>query len=637
MENGAPPQPQPVPEPGFGVSPGWWLVIAGSVLWHALMTLALFDDGSQSYSGLLDERPVVSGRHALHLYHGYLGAREFSRLGRFGVYDPAYGAGYPKTPWFDSGSKPAELFQYLGGSKFSPSAYKLGVAVTWAAVPLLMALAAWCSGLNHAATAFATLASLVVCWSDCGRDRLIQGDLDVVLSAMACVLAFGFGLAYQRRANAVTWFGLTFALCAAVFFQVLLPILLLPTALVYYFGAGWQQPSRWHFGIALSVGIAVLLNGLWLSEALTTWWIRTETVPAVSASGPLAFFEFINHHRLGTEPMLLATVLAIIAAAGGGMIGWYRQGNHVAPRIFALAFVSFLTLGVLGPFWQVHLGFASERLLFAGLLFGAILAGQGIVSLFDVMGKVTGTQLRGAVVTCGLLAAVIIGCHVPLARFWQHTFRTEPLSVGLPSAAQEAMELLQKQTGESARILWEESDATDAWSPLLAQLTGRSYLGGLGSDAAIEHLAARLRDGRLAGRPIEEWTDLELADFARRFNLGWAVCRSDAAKQRFGRWSVVSNTISLSDGSKLYFLRRPHSFALVGKARLVESEPNQITLADVQPMDGIVVLSFHHHPQVLPSADRVRIEREPHVYDGIALIRLRMNAPLARLSLRWND
>lgn len=637
MENGAPPPPQPTQGIGFGNSRGWWVVVGALVVWHVLLTLALFGDGSQSYGGLLDERPIISGKHALHLYHGYLGAREFCRSGRFGVYDPAYYAGYPKTPWFDSGSKPAEMFQYLAGGDFSPLAYKLGVAIGWALIPALVAVAVWNCGLNHAAIAFATLACVTICWSDCGRQMLWQGDLDLVFSSVSALLALGSGTTYQYRPNIAAWFGLTIALSAAVFFQVLLPALLLPVALAFYFGAGWHQSVRWHLGIALTGLIVLVSNGLWLSETLTTWWIRTEALSAEVPAGPLAFLEFLDNHRLAREPMLLATVLGLTAAAAIGLVGWYRKGDVVAPRVFSLAFVGCLLLGLLGPFWGSRLGFDPGRFLFAGLLFAAPLAGQGVVTIFDLMGKATGTHLRGAVVTCAFLAAVIIGCHVPLTRYVQHTFRIEQLPLGLTMAAQETVETLIRQTTEKARILWEETESTDSWSPLLAGLTGRSYVGGLGPDAAIEHAAARLRDGTLAGRPIQDWNDLELADFARRFNIGWIVCRSEAAKTRFGKWSVVSSTTALPDGSMLYVLRRPHSFALVGKAQIVEAEPNQITLADVQPVDGVVVLSLHYHPQVLPSADRVRIEKEPHVFDGISFIRLRLNAPLARLSLRWNE
>ena len=44
------------------------------------------------------------------------------------VSTPAFQAGYPKTPVFDSGSRPAELFLLLAGGRFCPAAYKLGLA-----------------------------------------------------------------------------------------------------------------------------------------------------------------------------------------------------------------------------------------------------------------------------------------------------------------------------------------------------------------------------------------------------------------------------------------------------------------------------------------------------------------------------
>ena len=39
---------------------------------------------------LLDDRPVVCGRHPVHLYHGYLGARSFAQRGTLSCYDPAF-------------------------------------------------------------------------------------------------------------------------------------------------------------------------------------------------------------------------------------------------------------------------------------------------------------------------------------------------------------------------------------------------------------------------------------------------------------------------------------------------------------------------------------------------------------------
>ena len=87
-------------------------VVAGvrspSLAAQAWMTLGLFGPGHTT-DRLLDDEPILSGRHPLHLYHGLLGARSFLSRGTLSCYDPAFQAGYPKTPVFDDGSRPAEI------------------------------------------------------------------------------------------------------------------------------------------------------------------------------------------------------------------------------------------------------------------------------------------------------------------------------------------------------------------------------------------------------------------------------------------------------------------------------------------------------------------------------------------------
>ena len=51
-----------------------------------------------------------------------LGAEAFAERSTPCCYDPAFQAGYPKTPVFDSGSRPAELFLFLAGARYSPAA-----------------------------------------------------------------------------------------------------------------------------------------------------------------------------------------------------------------------------------------------------------------------------------------------------------------------------------------------------------------------------------------------------------------------------------------------------------------------------------------------------------------------------------
>src|SRR5438132_13475872 len=144
----------------FGIGAAWIIVLLSLFGWQGWMTLTLFDR-DHPWQRLLDDQPIVSGRHALHLYHGYLGAQALRERGTLCCYDPAFYAGYPKTPVFDSGSRPAELFLSLAGGQCKPGAYKIGLAVCCLLVPLVLAGAARGAGLGGGATCLATGAGLV--------------------------------------------------------------------------------------------------------------------------------------------------------------------------------------------------------------------------------------------------------------------------------------------------------------------------------------------------------------------------------------------------------------------------------------------------------------------------------------------
>src|ERR1051326_5817019 len=66
--------------PGFWEHPLWRHFAVALILWQGWMTLTLFGP-DHPFHNLFSNEPIVSGKHALHLYHGYLGARSFYKTG----------------------------------------------------------------------------------------------------------------------------------------------------------------------------------------------------------------------------------------------------------------------------------------------------------------------------------------------------------------------------------------------------------------------------------------------------------------------------------------------------------------------------------------------------------------------------
>jgi hypothetical protein len=149
----------------------------------------------------------------------------------------------------------------------------------------------------------------------------------------------------------------------------------------------------------------------------------------------------------------------------------------------------------------------------------------------------------------------------------------------------------------------------------------------------------------LAGRPLGAWHDAELEGYCRVYNIGWVVCRSPQARERFRKWGPAEPLAELpgEEGGCLFRVRRPHSFALSGRARLCCADARGVVLADVVPQGdpsedgaGQVVLSLHYQAGMRVAPGRVRLERdEQSSLDAIPFVRLRVAEPVSRVSITW--
>src|SRR5207248_4164669 len=127
---------------------------------HGNLALQLFGPAA-SWDAVWDDEPVVSGRHPLHYYHAGLSALAWQRSHSFVCFDPTFQAGYPKTPVFDGGGRPAELVLVLAGGEDKIAAYKIGLFALCLLVPLAFAVAA--RGIGVAAGGACLAAALGAC------------------------------------------------------------------------------------------------------------------------------------------------------------------------------------------------------------------------------------------------------------------------------------------------------------------------------------------------------------------------------------------------------------------------------------------------------------------------------------------
>jgi hypothetical protein len=608
------------------------------VAWQAWWTLGLFGPGPP-WGRLLDDAPVTSGRHPLHLYHGYLGARAFVEHGTLCCYDPNFQAGYPKTPVFDGGSRPAELFLSLAGGDWRPAAYKVGLAVCCVLAPLFLLLAARGAGLGGWAACLTAALGQLVWWGVPGRAALDNGDLDLLLGSLAAVAQAGLLLGFHRAPGVLGWLALLGCGCLGWLAYPPLFVLLVPAVLIYYLSVGARHGLLWHLALFAGLAGGVLVNGFWLTDWVSYWWIRAPLHLGAPVLSHRTFHTLWGAPLWGA-PADRALAVALLAAAVVGAGVFNQQQQRATARLLGLGMLGLLGLAVAALLWEPLARLSAGQLLVPALLFATPLAAYAVQQGFHLLGHWAGGPLRGAALGGALVASSVAAGHQHVRSFAARASEPAPLAVGLSDEQEALVGLLRERTTPEARVLWEDRSEPGAgphWTALLPLLTGRSFVGGLDPDAAIEHAYASFREQALAGRPVGEWSDDDLERFCRRYNVGWVVCWSPAAVARFRAWTGATATAPVQDGAAgyLFALRRTPSFALKGQARWLVADCERVALGDVVPENGEVLLSLHYQRGLQASPSRVQVEHEVDPYDPIPFVRLRLPGPVARLTLTW--
>lgn len=645
MERPSQPPEAALPPCSVGSHAIWLVLLAGLIGWQVWLTLGLFGT-DDPVARLFSSEPIVSGRHPLHLYHGWLGARSLIDQGCSCCYDPAFQAGYPKTPVFDSGCRPAEWFMLLAGGEWSPAAYKLGLAICCLMVPLILAVAARAMGLSRAAAFFTALLGMLVWWGVPCQSHLAAGRLDLLLASLAGVLNVCLLVRFDRSPCLLTWVGVLLSGYLAWFAHPVVAALQVPLALLYYLSIGHRHALLWHVALVLGLSGAVGANVFWLWDWIAYWWIRAPVTLEPRLLTHRTFSQFWQAPLWG-EPADRTLAVALLVIGAIGVLLLNERKRRTAARLLGVGSAGALILAIGGAGSDSLAAMGTPLLLVPSLLFAVLPTVHALAAGYRQCVRWTGGwHGLGAMICVGLLA-IGVGTVLPHAGvLLSRLVRPTPLSIGLDPERSAVVEAIRTHTTSAARVLWEDRTRTpggklnDRWSVLLPLLTERAFVGGLDPEAGIEHTATGLIDELLVGRPIDDWTDAELDDFARRYNIGWVVCWSVAARRRLEKWPAAHPVTSLSDEGRpgqLFRLERTLTYTLRGEAEVVSADAQHIALKNVRPADdGVVVLSMHYQAGMRAAPAGVQIEREIDPIDLVPFLRLRLTGPAARVLLTWD-
>ncbi len=607
---------------------------------HAYQSLRLFP----SWDALTDDRPVVMVDHAIHLYHGALGAEFFQKHATSWGYDPFFMAGYPETPVWDSSSNLAIAFELAGGGSYNPRAYKIGLFVLTVLIVPFLAFGVRAAGLSTGEAATTSALAFVVFGAFVPTVLWRSGLFAFVTASTFLVPMLGLLVCYDRRPTPVRWGALVAGGSVFVFTHVTAPILLFGGAIGYLLATmrDWRGRRKRFGGVLLAAGIALGLNGFWLVPLLRFRTIRD------------AGFFFMNPGSIRAFPDLLLNnpldgrVLVVLLALGvAGLVAWRLQGRRLLATLFGFTAAFFVALCWLGGLSTFTMTLEPLRFITSLEILLTVPAGSAVWRIMRKLAARTGGNFRGRVAFGALTLAVFVAMVTasPLTFLYAVKALARPrrLAVGLRPEDKGLVEWLRVNTDLSARIMFEDQlrllEDTDPesthWTPLLPLLLrpeARSFVGGIYQTAFIAHnRRANFGDYTLGGRRIDGWKADELTDYAREYNVGWAVAWSPLSRYVLDRFSLAKKVATLPRATSpelrailddvqwkaiadkagdrvanfylnegvasyaLYRLERPHSYFLTGKGQVTGMALNRIELADVEPEPGSnsVILSMH--------------------------------------------
>jgi hypothetical protein len=585
------------------------------------------------WGGATDGRPVVSGRHPLHVVHGSLGARSLRDRGTTSCYDSSFQSGYVKTPVFDAGCRPAEfVLVLLSFVDRDPSpereiaACKLGLVGVWLLVPFAFALSAYGAGASVTSSVLSAMAGCLLWGTPAVATMLRDGEIDLLLGGL-CGVGFCGGLAgYHRAPGPTAWLVLAGLTIAGWYAHPLVCLAFFPFAAAYYGSLAPRHGLAWHLGFFGAGIIGFGANASWLWDWGRYWWLRRPTTDALALPRPEELAVAGGFSEWPVDGLLSWPVLV---AGALGMIAMMRLRARTPAWLFGASAVATLAIARFGNAWPILADVHIERTAILAIGLAIVPAAFGLGAWLD--------RARIGSALLLLLAALPLMASLGL-RGPALPYIVDPLPMGLTVPQQEFVDLLKAKTTPTARIFLED-DIHDRlpgwnWTAFLPRLTGRAYIGGLDFGAAIEGMncpmKARMRDRGEFG-PADAEAVIE------RYNIGWVVCRTAESAARWRSFAGARETARVGELVLIAF-DRTHRFVTRGTGQLDQADAKRIVLSNLVPdASGTVAVSLHYQPgmRILPAS--IAIEPEPDPFDATPMIRLRLPGPISRATIVWEN
>ena len=523
------------------------IAIVTIFLVHAIGLLSLFDVPAGVYN--LD--PVIEQDWGLHFHHlKSLEAFWREDMSSWG-YNPLFMAGYPSNTIQDLSIK---LFEFLALA-FSLIAlrpiqwFKMTALIAMAAVPWLMYFSARNlfarEQIRNTAAVAAALLGTIYWWNSLPREMFFYGMIGYSTAAYASILGVSlfYRLAQQQTSRGAVHLGWVLFAITVLPLHVQSLIIFLPCSLVFLIA----RPKLIHRPLVLwivgAATMSLVVNLVWIIPAFThrgddVSQTIVEQLPLFFSSDPLTLVKDYlapnNYWSFRQSFWEKGFRLTLLILGTTGTVKMLRGRDRNLGILLLAALISLFLITYFS--FLVPSLKASQPMRFKVPfdLFLAIGAAYAIAAW--LMADSAGGRFYPYTVPALLFAATVTFVMNLVHTESQGRLRLRTL---IPPEITEIARWVQQNTPEEARVLFEESGDETGFvydgmylSSLIPHWSGRQLIGGPINLYNDRHDFAEFHSGRLFGRDIQAFTDQEVRNYLRLYNIGAVVAFYPASLKR---------------------------------------------------------------------------------------------------------
>ncbi|MCC6157357.1 MAG: hypothetical protein IT350_04840 [Deltaproteobacteria bacterium] len=381
-------------------------------------------------------------------------------------------------------------------------------------------------------------------------------------------------------------------------------------------------------------GLSIILSAVVVTLAFNAFWL----FPLVG-SIPNAAFDSVGSHWVNHDPWPLFRDLTDASAAWGrferpnwvtalvakhlaivsGVVAWrLRRRIAMAPKGYLLA-VLILAVGCYSGNFLPFLRPLDPSRYLPFVVLAALIPGADLLM----------TAARSERAWRLVAVAVLILLLVPSSP--SSTFRKSPIPTGSPPELESLTNWINGLPGD-ARVHVEGFSAFRDLRPdwqlefarlphLLAPRVRRPMLGGFYAEFFNTYNFSNFASATWQGRPLDKWSDDDLAEQLRKYAVEYVVTWSaDAGEQLANRVSVVEE-ITAPQPFRGWRVKHPATYFLKGAGRITAFGIDRLEIEVDETADDLVVLSFHWSPGLRAEGAEIQsVEAKP---DPIPFIGLR--------------